>query len=279
MKSRRVFLLCFVVLFCDFIVTAQNSMPDNICVGLVKRYYVDPNPVSGSSYVWRIDGIIQTSSNTNVIDITWNTVGSYLLDVQEQTSMGCLAALRSGMVNVSEVPTVEISSNSPVCENSPIYLQSQSQMAEFYFWSGPNGFTSTDQNAEIGSASINDAGTYSLIVSNNACNSVASSLTVAVKKCDTIDFNIPEGFSPNADGINDLFVIRGINRFPQNKIVFFNRWGDKVFDANPYKNSWDGKATKGILIGGNDLPVGTYFYILDLGDGSPVYKGAIYLNR
>jgi len=254
-------------------------MPDNICVGLVKHYYVDPNSVTVSTYVWRIDGIIQNSSNTNAIDITWNTVGSYLLDVQEHTSTGCLKALKSGRVNVSNLPTIVVSSNSPVCENSSIYLQAQSQLAELYFWSGPNGFTSTDRNAEIVSASTADAGTYSLIGSTNGCNSVVSSLTITIKKCDTIDFCIPEGFSPNADGINDLFVIRGIDRFPQNKIVFFNRWGDRVFDANPYKNTWDGKATKGLLIGGNDLPIGTYFYILDLGDGSPVYKGTIYLNR
>ena len=275
----RYILLCFVVLLSCIFATAQNPMPDNICVGLVKHYYVDPNSVTGSTYVWRIDGIIQNSSNTNAIDITWNTVGSYLLDVQEHTSTGCLKALKSGRVNVSNLPTIVVSSNSPVCENSSIYLQAQSQLAELYFWSGPNGFTSTDRNAEIVSASTADAGTYSLIGSTNGCNSVVSSLTITIKKCDTIDFCIPEGFSPNADGINDLFVIRGIDRFPQNKIVFFNRWGDRVFDANPYKNTWDGKATKGLLIGGNDLPIGTYFYILDLGDGSPVYKGTIYLNR
>ena len=93
------------------------------------------------------------------------------------------------------------------------------------------------------------------------------------------DFFIPEGFSPNGDGINDDFVIRGISNFPDNKFDIFNRWGNKVFEANPYKSTWDGKATKGIRVGGDELPVGTYFYILDLGDGTPVYKGTIYLNR
>jgi gliding motility-associated-like protein/uncharacterized repeat protein (TIGR01451 family) len=93
------------------------------------------------------------------------------------------------------------------------------------------------------------------------------------------DFFIPEGFSPNGDGINDLFVIRGILNFPNNKFEIFNRWGNIVFDAKPYKNTWDGKATKGLRVGGDELPVGTYFYVLDLGDGSPVFKGTIYLNR
>ena len=94
-----------------------------------------------------------------------------------------------------------------------------------------------------------------------------------------IDFHIPDGFSPNGDGINDLFVIRGISGYPTNEITIFNRWGTKVFDASPYTNNWDGKSTAALNIGNDVLPVGTYFYILDLGNGSDVIKGTIYLNK
>lgn len=93
------------------------------------------------------------------------------------------------------------------------------------------------------------------------------------------DFFIPQGFSPNGDGTNDLFVIRGIDQYPANTFTIFNRWGNKVFDGNPYKSEWDGKSTSGITIGGEVLPVGTYFYVLDLGDGSDIIKGTIYLNK
>jgi gliding motility-associated-like protein/uncharacterized repeat protein (TIGR01451 family) len=94
-----------------------------------------------------------------------------------------------------------------------------------------------------------------------------------------IDFHIPDGFSPNGDGINDLFVIRGISGYPTNEITIFNRWGTKVFDAAQYANNWDGKSTAALNIGDDVLPVGTYFYILDLGNGSDVIKGTIYLNK
>ena len=275
----RYILLCFDVLFCGIVATAQNSMPDNICVGAVKHYYVDQNAIADSTYVWRIDGIVQKNSTANAIDITWAKAGTFLLDVQERSLQGCVGLVRTGTVNVSTVPIIVASSNSPVCEGSSISLNTQSVSGNIYFWTGPNGYSSSDQNAEIVSALPSDAGTYSLIVSNNGCNSLTSSVIIAIINCDIIDFNIPEGFSPNADGINDFFVIRGIDHYPKNKIVFFNRWGDKVFDANPYKNSWDGKATKGLHIGADDLLIGTYFYVLDLGDGSPVFKGTIYLNR
>lgn len=93
------------------------------------------------------------------------------------------------------------------------------------------------------------------------------------------DLFIPEGFSPNMDGINDVLVIRGIENYPTNKIEIYNRWGQKVFEASPYLNNWDGQSQTGISIGGNQLPNGTYFYLLNLGNGSPIIKGTIYLLK
>jgi uncharacterized repeat protein (TIGR01451 family)/gliding motility-associated-like protein len=99
----------------------------------------------------------------------------------------------------------------------------------------------------------------------------------------TTAINIPEGFSPNNDGKNDFFVIAGIEEFPENTFVVFNRWGNKVYEAKNYKNDWDGRSIFGITVGNNQLPEGTYFYILDLGQetssGERVYRGYIYINR
>jgi gliding motility-associated-like protein/uncharacterized repeat protein (TIGR01451 family) len=107
----------------------------------------------------------------------------------------------------------------------------------------------------------------------NTANNTSTAVTYP------IDFNIPEGFSPNGDGINDFIIIRGIDYYPENSIVIFNRWGIKVYEASPYKNDWDGRSIRGLRVGGDELPVGTYFYLLDLGDGSKVIKGTFYLNR
>lgn len=93
------------------------------------------------------------------------------------------------------------------------------------------------------------------------------------------DFFIPQGFSPNGDQTNDLFIIRGILNYPNNSIVIFNRWGNEVFKASPYINTWNGISKSEFSIGGDQLPVGTYFYLLDLRDGSAVIKGTIYLNK
>src|SRR5665648_535255 len=70
---------------------------------------------------------------------------------------------------------------------------------------------------------------------------------------------IPEGFSPNGDGVNDYFIIQGAERYTIDLKVF-NRWGNLVYSSKQYLNDWGGISNAGVLIS-NQLPVGTYFYI------------------
>jgi gliding motility-associated-like protein len=96
----------------------------------------------------------------------------------------------------------------------------------------------------------------------------------------TIEIDIPQIFTPNADGINETFEIPTILDYPNNTIKIFNRWGTEVYSKSPYQNEWNGTTTSNLVIGEGELPTGTYFYVLDLeGDGSKIYKGYIYLKR
>ena len=95
--------------------------------------------------------------------------------------------------------------------------------------------------------------------------------------CDVTDIIVPNGFSPNGDNINDTWVIENIWHFPNNKVLVFNRNGNKVFEAHNYQNDWDGKSTE--TGGNNTLPVGPYLYIIELNEpGFAPVQGWIYIN-
>ena len=94
---------------------------------------------------------------------------------------------------------------------------------------------------------------------------------------------MPEGFSPNGDGINDLLIIENIELYEQNSLIVFNRWGNIVYQKEVYSNDepWDGVPNKGIRIGTGALPAGVYLYILDLGPDerivNRIIKGNLYI--
>ncbi len=83
------------------------------------------------------------------------------------------------------------------------------------------------------------------------------------------------GISPNGDGVNDSFTIQGIEQYDAVNLCIYNRWGNQVFQNadGVYRNDWTGTWN------GKDLPDGTYFYVLDLGDGSPLLSGYIQIRR
>ncbi len=91
---------------------------------------------------------------------------------------------------------------------------------------------------------------------------------------------IPNAFSPDNDGINDLWFIKGLAKFPNNRLIIYSRWEMKVVDEGPYLNDWNGEQRVGNNFGSDaNLPEGTYFYILDLGDGESPRRGFVYLRR
>ena len=93
------------------------------------------------------------------------------------------------------------------------------------------------------------------------CDSAIVKVTIPFDA--NFEVEAPNGITPNGDGLNDQLVFdilqNAPEQFEENEIVIFNRWGDIVYTAAPYTNEWGGKNS-----GGQDLPSGTYYYILRL---------------
>ena len=87
---------------------------------------------------------------------------------------------------------------------------------------------------------------------------------------DSWHIEIYNAFSPNGDGKNDVWNIKYISAYPDCDITIFDEWGIKVFESTGYATAWDGTSRKG-----NKLPAATYYYIIDIKDGSKPFTGSV----
>ncbi len=103
------------------------------------------------------------------------------------------------------------------------------------------------------------------------CPDLCTSARVRIQ-VDPPDFDnaeIPNGITPNGDGVNEAFIFPQLEykpeQYPDRELIIFNRWGDIVFQAKPYFNDWKGQNQKG-----QPLPLSTYYYVLrlDVGEGN-----------
>ncbi len=128
---------------------------------------------------------------------------------------------------------------------------------------------------------VNGTTYYAALTAASGCEgSVRLEVTVDLTVCD--DILIPDGYSPNNDGINDTFEIENLAiLYPNFKLEIYNRYGNLVYTGNRNIPNWDGTATAGGLnLGNNLLPTGVYFYILNFNDGTrKAVQGRVYLNR
>lgn len=302
----------FVSLIVNPIPVALANSNSSVCLSIPIN--LTAQTVQGGTYLWTsTTGFTSTLQNPVIISATHADAGTYSLTV---SALGCTSAPSTVTMIVfncdsSDVGVIKAVNNAhPIIGHEVVFTI----IATNYGPNTANGVLVTDSllsgyayvsstvttgtyNPSTGAwiigtlnsgaseqltitATVTAAGNY-LNTATISSNEIDSNLTNNSSSVITYpsDFFIPEGFSPNGDGINDVFVIRGIVNYPQNTFLIYNRWGDQVFEASPYQSTWNGTSTMGLRVGGNELPTGTYFYLLNLGDGSAMYKGTIYLNR
>ena len=84
---------------------------------------------------------------------------------------------------------------------------------------------------------------------------------------------IPEGFSPNNDGVNDILIFKGLENYKPAGLWIYTRSGQQVFTSKDYLNEWDGRMPNHQLV-----PTGIYYYVLKLGQTNRVIKGFLYIG-
>ena len=136
-----------------------------------------------------------------------------------------------------------------------------------YKWTPSTGLNRDDVRNPIATP-VNDT-RYTVTISSDEGCVLQDNIQVRVLEMPFI----PNAFTPNGDGVNDVWKIEYLDSYPGVNVNVYNRFGIKVFGSIGYLKPWDGS------LNGQILPVGTYYYVINPKIGLPVFKGWVALIR
>lgn len=213
------------------------------------------------TYEWSTGATTPTITVTE--DGTYSVITTYE-DCQETASV---------VINFSQVPQIELGENIEECIGNTVVLNAEPSNVDgtlTYVWYRDGGVISEETSSTL---TITETGTFTYMVEVDSEGCIATDkVTVSIIPC-----NIPEGISPNGDQFNQTF---DLSYLKINSIEIFNRYGRSVYrNTQDYTDQWYGQSNDG-----NELPTGTYYYVIKLKEGKTfkgenVITGWVYINR
>jgi len=211
-------------------------------------------PAGMATYTW------SNSATTQTAELP---VGSFTLTITDNN--GC--ENQDGISIQESGPTAEFTSNpsSGSQTNVTINFTDASQGSPTtWLWNFGDNATAQTQNT---AHAYSDQGvlTVTLIVRDAAGCSDTTSREYTISN----SVSVPNSFTPNGDGQNDFFVIKGLEAFPDSKLTIFNRWGSEIYNSNGYVNDWQAA----------NHPDGVYFCILELSNGEKIKEAVTVIRK
>lgn len=247
----------------------------------------DLSVCEGSTVNWNVtatDNCAVQSLTSNYTSGTTFSLGNTWVVYTAVDASGNIV-IDSFMVNVfaSAPVSMDLQPNTDLCIGNAVVLNILNPVAgATYTWEFNGTVIGTGTELNLSDIQITQNGTYNVVSDlPGGCVSYGS-INVEADFCDLI---IPEAVTPNADGNNDTWYIENLENYPNTTVQIVNRWGAVVFESEDYKNDWDGTSQNKMNIGGDDLPEGTFYYVLVIGGDSSskfyhkVFTGYIYLKR
>ncbi len=231
-----------------------------------------PASIPATGYYWDFGGFgFSFSKDTSLI---FPTQGSYNITHQVTSNNGCVSTFTQ-FVNITPRPIAKFIyiNNVALSLGANIsFIDSSNVSVINWSWDFGNTLTSNQQNPTT-VYSTNGSYTVTLIGTDQfGCSSTYTSVIKISNIAAEITQLIPNMISPNNDGKNDIWRLDFIDVFyPEAEIEVYNRWGELLFRSVGYSNAWDGSYK------GNPLPVGAYFYTINLHDpkDDKIYKGTV----
>lgn len=280
----------------------QMTMPDHVCAGQARHYYIIPGSATGSTFKWWIDGNAMQGFNSSEFVHTWNSAKTYFLEVQEISADGCPGPKLSGLVLVNPLPEIQISvSDTLVCEGESFTISVQNPVDLIWGkWiynlivepeagiSGSAVSSMYSNPVSLSETLLNNGGEIRKVVYRfiprivnddglQVCAGDEVKTTVWIYpgfRCMETSLKVPNAFSPNGDGINDVWNITGKESWPDMEVTIFNRWGQAIWKSGRgYPVPWDGRSR------GKALPMDSYHYFIELQGRSKTLMGTVTIVR
>ncbi|MBF8962858.1 gliding motility-associated C-terminal domain-containing protein [Pontibacter sp. FD36] len=179
--------------------------------------------------------------------------------VQEVAS-SCASERRSVTVTVP-APSANAGMDQTLMLGRTVQLQATGGAT--YSWSPAEGLN--NPNIANPYAKPEKTTTYTVTVTNEAGCVSTDEVTITVQQL----VYVPNTFTPNHDGVNDVWEILNIEQYPNCKVQVFNQWGNTVFSSQGYKLPWDGRQN------GKELPIATYYYLIQLDNQEKPLSGSV----
>jgi gliding motility-associated-like protein len=221
---------------------------------LCQGQQIELNPGAGfSKYLWQ-DGSVKPGYIAKSSGIYW---------VEVTNSIGC-SSRDSVEITLVPLPKVDIGKDATLCAPDELTLNA-----------GNNGAVYQWSNGSAGQTMIAREGDGQIWVRVTDANGCVGSDTIQILTCTKQQkLEIANAFTPNGDGHNDYWEIRGIENYPDMSVKVYDRWGNEVYRSDKgYAKPWDGN------LNGKKLPTGVYYYVIIPGDGSKEISGSITLIR
>jgi gliding motility-associated-like protein len=241
------------VLIINQLPIALFILDEVICTNQATTISFNGTPTPNATYAWAIED--NTPQTGNTATATWATTGQKDVTLTVTTDAGCTTQTTQS-IGVSDVTASTIADQSIILGSSialPVTAQSGLQGALSYTWTPTDGSLSCNDCINP-QASPTQTTTYTILVADEFGCQTTDNVTVAVMQENTLI--IPNAFSPNNDGTNDVFHINGAN-IAEFTMAIFDRWGQKVYEtkATNLNEGWNG-----LYPDGKTAELGVYVY-------------------
>ncbi len=240
---------------------SNEAKTDVTCNGLTDGTITITASGGTSPYAFTLNpGAIETNATGLFENLG---AGSYSISVDDANNCGPVTSSNLVIAEPDSIviDSISLKDETPGMADGAIFIQASGG-------TGSLSYTLVEESSTNSTGLFENliAGTYSLNITDE--NNCTASLNTQISEADT-EIEIYDAFTPNGDGVNDVWNIKNIGLYPDCMIKIYNIWGNLVFSSDGYAEPWDGKRN------GSILPADTYFYVIDLGDGSEVFTGTV----